>query len=169
MSRKGGAQTRTDVIINVFRYVILILIILVFVRLAQSAYRTGYSIFAQSGVDQAGSGRDVTVTVTSDMSVKEIGSMLEKAGLIEDAGIFPIQERFSAYHGQIQAGTYTLSTEMTPDEIIEAMATGSSASGASTESSGTAATQSSTASTSTESSGTAAAGTSAESAGTAGT
>lgn len=152
MSRKGGAQTRTDVIVNVFRYVILILIILVFIRLAQSAYQTGYSIFAQSSVDPSGSGRSVTVTVTSDMSVREIGNMLEEAGLIKDATIFPIQERFSAYHGEIQAGTYLLSTDMTPDEIIEAMAAGSASSGASTESAATSDTQSQTAGSSAESS-----------------
>ena len=38
--------------------------------------------------------------------------------LIKDALAFTIQERMSAYHGQIKAGTYLLSTAYTPTRII---------------------------------------------------
>lgn len=36
----------------------------------------------------------------------------------KDALAFTIQERMSAYHGQIKAGTYLLSTAYTPTRII---------------------------------------------------
>ena len=43
-------------------------------------------------------------------------------GLISDAKLFWLQERLSEYHGMIQPGTYDLSTNMTPDEMIQIMA-----------------------------------------------
>ena len=42
-------------------------------------------------------------------------------GLIEDRLTFLIQERLSEYHNEWKAGTYTLSTEMTTDEILAAI------------------------------------------------
>lgn len=47
-----------------------------------------------------------------------VGKTLEQKGLIKDALAFTIQERMSAYHGQIKAGTYLLSTAYTPTRII---------------------------------------------------
>ena len=73
-------------------------------------------------MDEKGSGRTVEVTVTDGMTAAQVGKLLQEDGLIKDAEVFGYQERFSSYHGKIYPGTYTLSTEMTPSEMIKKLA-----------------------------------------------
>ena len=47
---------------------------------------------------------------------------MESNGLIRDANLFQIQLKLSAYSDRIKAGVYTLSTSMTPKEMIVVMA-----------------------------------------------
>lgn len=101
------------------RWVVLIILIMVFIKYAHEAYNIGYAVFAEETVAEDGKGEDVTVTITAAMTVREIGTMLEENGLLVDGSVFPYQERFSSYHGDIQPGTYTLSTDMTPTEILK--------------------------------------------------
>ena len=58
------------------------------------------------------------VVIKEGASAYKVGKTLEQKGLIKDALAFTIQERMSAYHGQIKAGTYLLSTAYTPTRII---------------------------------------------------
>ena len=60
-----------------------------------------------------GEGQQVTVVIKEGASAYKVGKTLEQKGLIKDALAFTIQERMSAYHGQIKAGTYLLSTAYT--------------------------------------------------------
>ncbi len=46
-----------------------------------------------------------------------MGNLLEKKGLIQDEKIFFIQAIL--YKANLQAGTYTLNTSMTPEQILE--------------------------------------------------
>ena len=62
--------------------------------------------------------RQVTVVIKEGASAYKVGKTLEQKGLIKDAAAFVVQERMSAYHGQIKAGTYLLSTAYTPTRII---------------------------------------------------
>ena len=56
-----------------------------------------------------------------DKSLKEIGEILEEAGLIKDAKIFFVQELLSEYHGKMKPGIYTLNTSMSGTELMAAM------------------------------------------------
>ena len=67
-------------------------------------------------------GTDKTVTVTADMSAKDVGRQLEEKGLIRDANLFVVQLGLSSYSGAIKAGTYTLNTSMTAEEMMQIMA-----------------------------------------------
>lgn len=118
----NGKESVLDIIGSIAKYVVIIIVVLFFISLARRGYETGYSIFNQSAVDETGQGHEVTVEITQGMSVKEIGKLLKKEGLIEDDTIFVAQEYFSSYHGELMPGTYTLSTEMTPDEMMAIMA-----------------------------------------------
>lgn len=60
--------------------------------------------------------------MTDGMTAVQVGKLLQEDGLIKDAEVFSYQERFSSYHGKIYPGTYTLSTEMTPSEMIKKLA-----------------------------------------------
>lgn len=103
--------------------ILLVVVVIVFsISISGQAYEIGYNIFYEEAVDEEGEGVEIEVTITEDMSVAQIGTMLEEAGLLQDGSVFRYQELFSSSHGQITAGTYTLSTEMTPSEIIAALA-----------------------------------------------
>ncbi|MBP3735652.1 MAG: endolytic transglycosylase MltG [Lachnospiraceae bacterium] len=117
----NNGQTVIDVLTTIVKYVLLALMILFIISTAHRAYDLGYDIFAQKPVAEKGEGEEVTVEITQAMSVRQIGTVLEKAGIIEDGEIFRYQERLSEYHGKLKPGTYTLSSEMTPDEIMEIM------------------------------------------------
>ncbi len=90
-------------------------------KYAAMGYDYGYRIFGEKPVS-SGEGRTVSVTVGPDMSVREIGQLLENKGLIRDANLFFIQERLSEHHGKIEPGEYELSTAMTVEQMITAMA-----------------------------------------------
>ncbi len=112
-------QAIPDLIASVMKYVIIIVLVMFCISKAKEAYGLGYSIFSPTAADSPGRGHDVTVTVSSDMSVSDVGKLLKEKGLVNDALVFRIQELFSDAHGKICPGTYTLNTEMLPQEILD--------------------------------------------------
>ena len=118
----GGRQAPIDYLIWSLKYVLMVILIMVFVRLSGKAYDIGYNIFSQKTVDPKGQGVNITVDIPEGISVAEVGRILERNGLILNADVFPYQERFSSSHGKMMPGTYTLSTDMTPDEMMVVMA-----------------------------------------------
>ncbi len=105
----------------VLKVVIIVAAILLIYKGATNAYDYGYRLFTEPAVSQ-GTGREVTVSITSGKSAKEVGQLLESKGLIRDAKLFTLQELISDYHGKIQPGIYTLSSSMTADEMLAIMA-----------------------------------------------
>ena len=122
MPRLKDGQGTLDWIGYVIKVVLIIVVIMFCVTMSHRAYEIGYSIFYEKAVDEKGSGRTVEVTVTDGMTAAQVGKLLQEDGLIKDAEVFGYQERFSSYHGKIYPGTYTLSTEMTPSEMIKKLA-----------------------------------------------
>lgn len=88
---------------------------------ATLAYAYGYQIYNQTPVSE-GEGMAIHVTIPDGADVEEIARILKRAGLIEDTTLFTLQERLSAYHGKLQPGEYDLTTAMTPDQMMAAMA-----------------------------------------------
>lgn len=105
---------------GVFSLLILVLVVVGLVRAGQWAYDFGYRVYTESPVDSV-PGTDKTVKVTSDMSAKEIGNILEEKGLIRDANLFVAQLKLSSYSGEIKSGTYTLNTSMTARDMMQIM------------------------------------------------
>ncbi len=101
----------------------VIVVAMLISKYAKVAYNYGYHIFNQTPVS-SGTGRTVTFTVGSGDSSDVIAENLAGVGLITDKNLFKLQERFSEYHGMEQAGTYELSTSMTPEEMISIMSGG---------------------------------------------
>lgn len=98
---------------GVFKTAVYIFIIVFLIWVGKSAYQFGYDVF-----NQQGEGQQVTVVIKEGASAYKVGKTLEQKGLVKDALAFTIQERMSAYHGQIKAGTYLLSTAYTPTRIM---------------------------------------------------
>lgn len=106
-----------------FCFSILLITLLAFglYRGGQGAYRFGYRVFTEPAVDMPEEGEEKLVQVSANMDAAELGSLLEKKGLIRSAGLFVLQLRLSSYFGEIQEGSYTLSTSMTAHEMMQVM------------------------------------------------
>ena len=109
---------------SVVKIVVIILVIMVVYRLGSMAYSYGERIFGEPPMESA-PGTDIVITVGSEDSVRDIAENLKSAGLIRDAGLFVLQERLAGYKDGVKAGTYTLNTSMTPEELIQTMAASS--------------------------------------------
>ena len=109
---------------SVVKIVVIILVIMVVYRLGSMAYSYGERIFGEPPMESA-PGTDIVITVGSEDSVRDIADNLKAAGLIRDAGLFVLQERLAGYKEGVKAGTYTLNTSMTPEELIQTMAASS--------------------------------------------
>ncbi len=121
MSAKNVALGLLD---TLFKVVFIIIVAMLIIKYSKVAYSYGYQIFNQTAVS-SGEGRTVSVVINDGDSASTIGKKLADVGLITDETLFGLQEQFSEYHGLEKAGTYELSTSMTPEEMLEIMAGGS--------------------------------------------
>ncbi|MBO4913215.1 MAG: endolytic transglycosylase MltG [Butyrivibrio sp.] len=89
---------------------------------AKTAYYYGYHLFNQTAVyDGEGDGESVSITIEDGDKAGEIAEKLADAGLIKDKKLFKLQEKFSDCKGKEKAGTYTLTTKMTPEDMLKTM------------------------------------------------
>ena len=56
------------------------------------------------------------------MSASDIGNLFESKGLIRDARLFTLQYYLSEYRKDVKPGIFDLSTAMTAEEMMAAMA-----------------------------------------------
>lgn len=101
----------------VIKVAVAVLIVLLIYRLALEAYTFGFRIFAEKPIAE-GEGITVSVAITQEDSVKDIGQKLYDKGLIRSTRLFYFQEMFSNYHGIEKPGVYELSTAMTVEEML---------------------------------------------------
>ncbi len=117
-----------EVILSVLRTAVkamlAVLVVVIIYRGALIGYEVGYRVFSEQPVS-TGEGTDITVTISEGMGSSEIADLLEEEGVIRSALIFKLQNRLSSYKKTMKAGTYTLNTSMTNDEIMEALSEGS--------------------------------------------
>ena len=83
-------------------------------------YDFGYRIFTEEAIDEE-PGRDVVIQITDDMSGMDIAKELKDKGLIQDARLFYVQLKVSAYSKKINPGVYTLNTSMQARDMMVEM------------------------------------------------
>lgn len=105
----------------IFRACVVIYAIYLIYNGAILAYDYGYRIFTEPAVS-AGEGRQVMVSITEDMSAADIGELFETKGLVRDGRLFVLQYYLSEFQKDVGAGTFELSTSMTAEEMMKAMA-----------------------------------------------
>ena len=105
----------------IFRVTVVIFAVYTIYRGANLCYDYGYRIFAEPAVS-SGEGRTVTVAITAEMSASDIGNLFESKGLIRDARLFTLQYYLSEYRKDVKPGIFDLSTAMTAEEMMAAMA-----------------------------------------------
>lgn len=106
---------------GIFRTALYICVAVLVFWLGKSAYQFGYKVFNQQAVSP-GAGQEVTVVIPEEASTYEIAKILKNKGLIEDSLVFYAQELLSTYRGELQSGTYLLSTAYTPTRILGILA-----------------------------------------------
>ena len=107
---------------GIVRILVYVLISLIIVYLGKTAYGLGYEVFNQKPLESFENAQSISITITDNMSVMEIGELLQEKGLVEKPIVFWMQEKVSDYRGKIQAGTYTLTAAMPVDEMLAIMA-----------------------------------------------
>ncbi|MDY3918815.1 MAG: solute-binding protein [Candidatus Limivivens sp.] len=105
----------------VLRLLVLVLVVLAVISAGRKAYTFGYRVFAQRAVS-APPGKNVSVTVSPDMTEAELGELLEAKGLIKDANVFRVQMLLFKDKDDILPGTYILNTSQTADEMLAILA-----------------------------------------------
>lgn len=104
-----------------FSILVILLVLIGFVKIGTYCYEFGYRVFTEAPVD-AEPGRDVMVRISGDMSDMDIAKELKEKGLVEDAKLFYVQLKVSAYSGKFHDGVYTLNTSMTARDMMVVMA-----------------------------------------------
>lgn len=105
----------------ILKVVVVVMAVFLIYRGAELCYDYGYRIFTEPAVS-SGEGRTVTVTITKDMSPLDIGELFQSRGLVRDARLFALQYYLSEYVKDVGPGTFELSTKMTAEEMMAAMA-----------------------------------------------
>lgn len=119
MSKKKTLFLTLSVLDVVFRIAIWVIIIYFVIKGATRCYNLGYRVFTEEPMASAGYGREVVVEIPVDFSAKELGELFESKGLSRDSILFALQYYASEYREGVKGGTYTLSTEMTAEEMFE--------------------------------------------------
>ena len=104
-----------------FSILVILLVLIGFVKIGTYCYNFGYRVFTEAPVD-AEPGRDVIVQISDDMSDMDIAKELKEKGLVENAKLFFVQLKVSAYSGRLHSGVYTLNTSMTTRDMMVLMA-----------------------------------------------
>lgn len=104
-----------------FSILVILLVLIGFVKIGTYCYDFGYRVFTEAPVD-AEPGRDVIVQISDDMSDMDIAKELKEKGLVENAKLFCVQLKVSAYSGRLHSGVYTLNTSMTARDMMVLMA-----------------------------------------------
>ncbi len=110
----GKTEKRAEFALRILLDILIVALLLVIGRVA---YTGAYSVFRNRSMEDP-PGREVSVVIPDPPDAYTCAAILKDAGLIENALIFVITERISGYHGREKAGTYDLSTAMTPEQIL---------------------------------------------------
>ena len=103
------------------RLALLILVVVGIFKVGEYAYTYCYSVVSDTAAEEE-PGRDVSVSVTSDMSAGKVAKLLERKGLVKSADVFKIQMKVTGYEHKIQPGKYVLNTSMRPREMLKILA-----------------------------------------------
>lgn len=104
---------------TIVKILVVILFVFVIIFLAKWAYSLGYETAGYTAATSE-EAADVTVQITADMSVRDIGNLLIEEGILDESlNAFLFQEKFSDYHDCEVPGEYVLNPRMGVEEILK--------------------------------------------------
>lgn len=118
--------TAVNIIKKAIYLIAMVVIVILLVRGAAKAYDFGHAVFMDESMTSKEDARDVTITIAEGDTVLDIGNMLERRGLIQDAYVFLAQSYCYEAGRKLVPGSYDLTTDMNAKEIMNAIVTQSS-------------------------------------------
>lgn len=107
---------KTRILRLIMKIAISVAVVTCVIVLSVKAYEFGRAVFNEkTGTEE--NPHEVTLTISEDESVFEIGGVLESEGLIDSTLVFVVQKYY--YGSTLVAGTYTLDSNMTGKEILD--------------------------------------------------
>ena len=82
-----------------------------------------HNIFDEEAIDTTENARQVEITISDNISAKQLSSMLYQKGLCKDKTIMYFQIMLSDYNKKFVGGTYTLNSGMKPSDMFKVMCT----------------------------------------------
>ena len=119
MDTNKTSQSFGKVSIKLLKYVIVVVVALV---CATTAYNFGTKIFSEKGVQDA-PGTDLTITVSEGMTIDDLGEDLEEYQIIEDSTVFKVLSYVYSVDS-VKPGTYILNTSMSGEDIFKTIVAG---------------------------------------------
>lgn len=117
--KRISAGSIIDTVFSLLIYAVILVAVIFIIGQARHYYEVGYALFDQQALDAPGTGVTSPITITEGMTASQVGDMLEASGLVGSSRNFVLQEKVSTYADTFVPGTYTLSSEMTADEMME--------------------------------------------------
>ena len=118
--------TAVNIIKKAIYLIAMVVIVILLVQGAAKGYDFGHAVFMDESMTSKEDARDVTITIAEGDSVLDIGNMLERRGLIQDAYVFLAQSYCYEAGRKLVPGSYDLTTDMNAKEIMNAIVTQSS-------------------------------------------
>ena len=117
--KESSIRTGFGISLNI---VVLFVAVIFIVIAGTKAYSFGYNIFNEQAVDKKENAKSAEITVTENMSAKQLANVLYDKGMIKDKTIFYFQVILSDYKNKFIAGTYTITSDMLPTDIMKKLA-----------------------------------------------
>ena len=113
----------STVIIASCKTLLIVLALLLLIFCGTRSYEFSKEVFMQEAYTNELSAVTATITVTADYDTKDIAEKLESLGIVNSSSVFYVQARLSDYYKKFVAGTYEVSSAMTPTEILATLST----------------------------------------------
>lgn len=104
------------------KILIFVLIVLLLFLTGKTMFEFGQDIFKEEAMTSSENAVTVEVVIPEKSSVMDIAGILADNGLVKSKMLFFAQAVLSDYSDDFKSGTYTLSTDMEPTEIMSVIA-----------------------------------------------
>ena len=104
------------------RTLVFVLVVLILFFTGRYMYMFGQDVFNEQAMASPGNAITVEVTIPDKSSVMDIAGILADNGLVKSKILFFTQAILSDYSDDFTPGTYTLSTDMKPTQIMAVIA-----------------------------------------------
>ncbi len=98
------------------RILINVLLVLILVEGFSEAYHFSHKLFLDNPYVASSAG-NVNITVEEGANAQQIAEILDEMEIVDGKYLFIARVYIGGYHKKIQAGTYEVGPDMSPDEI----------------------------------------------------